>query len=448
MSWIIKLETTWLNPVVWEVERVAIAHKIWGDNMSLLWANAEVTKILAENWVTQAFAISAFRSSQENFNTTSHLIQAGESRNQASISETLSIIWDFHQRLLNDILSWESTELQNKLLRYIEELFQEYQNTLEWSNLNTCSTLNDYKLWVWEKVFSLVSIGEVIAAKVFARYLQLKGLPAKYIDIENIKTIKRDRLSQQVEQEIQRRLTDIMKWQTQYIPVFPWYIWGIEWGILGSLGRWYTDYTASRIAVALHDMQLYDKVWLYIQKMYGFKSTDPRIFTWTDNSTSVNTISYWLARRAISHRWAGAGLVNSHSIDERIISRNIPIIVWNPTVTSDKAIIHQNWWLWDWVQLVLWRAYTEHDQWVYGRRNPDIQENHIIYLMWENLWNLRVIFDVSCDILKQAWIIYIAWEMKWNPLGELSFVFKTKDDAHRAQRLLHSHFIEQRNTVL
>lgn len=159
---------------------------------------------------------------------------------------------------------------------------------------------------------------------------------------------------------------------------------------------------------------------------------------------SVNHLSYDLVSRAISHRGAGAGLINPYSLDERIKKRNIPLLVGNPTDTSDIAFIDTHGKVSSqWVELVLGRNYNmRYDDGIYGRKNPESQENHIIYLMGENIGNLKAVYTQALKILTEIGLESIAGEMKFIPKWELSFVFKNSEDALKAQQAFHRYFIE------
>jgi len=412
--------------------------------MSLANDNMRVAEILWEEWITQNFSVSAFRSSKLEFNTTSKLIAAGESQNQQTILETLQEISDFHTELLEDILNSCDERIKKSLITYAKDLFAQYRSDSMQSNLEACQESSDYILWVWERAYSLLSIWEVIAAKVFTEFLRLHWIPAVYVDTPNLKHIHPDDLSSSVWAYLQWEFEKIYSWDSQAIPIIPGYIWGIEWWILNTLDRGYTDYTGERAAVSLHQSWDYDEVLFYIQKMYGFKSTDPRKLDNPWSAKSVNKLSYALAKRAIDHNWANAWLINAHALSRDIVSKNIPMLVWNPTDTSDVALINQYWNPTSrWVELVLWRPYnSEYDDRTYNRLNRSSLGHHVVYLMGDNLQKMWDIYARATTALRKSGTIEIAWESKLQDPKEMSFVFKTADEAQQAQRVLHAEFVE------
>ncbi len=439
----IDLQHTWIDRFIHN-GNIGIAHKIWGDNMWLLYPNLQVARVLEKSWVWQSYSVSAFRNSSLDFNTSSKLIDAWESQNKSKIMEVMSEIDDFHSNLLEQILAESPAYERNELIKYSQKLFQEYKKSLNVFSSQYCDQAHDYMTWVSNRCFSLLSVGEIIAAKVFVKYLKNHRINAQYIDTTQLQNIGRWNLTSSVETFLRNKFAEIYTTDASAIPVIPWYIWLIEWGILSTLGRGYTDFTASRSAVAMHDSGNYDQVLLYIQKLYGFKSTDPRILWETDgDAVSVNHLSYELTQRAIGRRWAWAWLINPYSLDEWIQKRLISILVWNPTNDSDKARIDKDWNLMSTgVELVLWRDYNGwFDDWVYGRQSQDTHWNHNVYLMWENISQLWEIYKSSMALLKNKGITESGWQIKMWAKWEISLVFKDKETAQAAQRLLHRHFI-------
>ena len=414
--------------------------------MWLMEYNRQVVETILSTGTLQSFSVSAFRSSAIDFNTTDHLIQAGESETTEDIINLLSKVSDFHTELLEGILIESNAHLRPKLIAYAKHLFDEYKSgVLASKDLKNCTRANDYTIGVWEKAFSLLSIWEVIAAKVLVRFLQARGLSAVYVDTANLKDIWAWDVDERVWTFLQSELGNIFSENSETIPIIPGYIWWIEWGIIAKLGRWYTDYTWERAAVATNDTERFDRVFLYIQKLYGFKSTDPRVLSESEKAKSVNHLSYDLTKRAISKKWAWAWLINEFALSRDIISRDIGILVGNPTDNSDIAIIDQHGnKRSNWVDLVLGRDYSDKNDWrEYGRKSVNTWEsNHNVYLMWENIRDIWEAYSQAVDVLKANNIQEVAGKTSNAGKPETSFVFRNKTDALKAQRVLHKHFIE------
>lgn len=413
--------------------------------MGLIEDNRKVIEIILATGTIQSFSVSAFRSSAIDFNTTWHLIQAWESESIEEVIDYLSKVKNFHTELLEVILKHSDSKLRKRLIDYATYLFDEYKiNVTKDINLENCTVANDYMVGVWEKVFSLLSVWEVIAAKVFVMYLQECWIPAVYLDTANLQNIWKTDVDARVWAFLQSELESLFSKNPNAIPIIPGYIWGIEWGILAKLGRWYTDYTGERAAVATYDTQKFDQVLLYIQKLYWFKSSDPRV---VPKAKSVNKLSYNLTQRAISKKWAWAWLINEFALSRDIISRKIGILVWNPNDTSDIAIIDefgnkQS----NSVDLVLGKDYSDKDDWrEYGRKWSNWWEsNHNVYLMGEKIVNIGWVYATAKELLTEHNLQEIAWKTSNAWKAETSFVFWNKEDALKAQRILHKYFVEDK----
>lgn len=182
-------------------------------------------------------------------------------------------------------------------------------------------------------------------------------------------------------------------------------------------------------------MKRFDQVLLYIQKLYGFKSTDPRV---TEQAKSVNHLSYGLVQRAISHKGAGAGLINPFSLDERIRKREISVLVGNPTDSSDIALIDRYGDKFSRsVNLVLGRDYNQKDDGLRFGIQHQVQENseerHMVYLMGENIENIKKVYEVATNALGNVGIHEVAGELVGHPYKELTLIFSDKETARSAQ---------------
>lgn len=443
------LRQTGLHHVYDANKNMAVAAKVGGDNMALLERNTQMIMALRRLGVAQSYAVSAFRSSKVNFNTTGKLIAAWEaietSGDIVSARNHFLEVAEFHTGLIDEILKHASPSIKAELLEYSQELFTSYDNSLRDARAET-SKETDYIISGEGESFSLLSVWEIVAAKLMVRFLELNEIDARYIDTE-IDFSWNEWLNTQVITHMKRKLEEVYLSNPECIPIIPGYIGGISGGILSTLGRGYTDYTGAQAAVALHDMPDFDTVSLYIQKLYGFKSTDPWKLKEQSKAKTIDILSYALTERAISHRWAGAGLINPFALSQEIRERAIPILVWNPTDKSAIALIDKDGCKKSkGVTLVLGRNFNgDYDARTYGMANVwgmGVDPKQIVYLMGENIENLGNIYERAQQTLKEHAIEISAWASSFGGNKELSFVFQDEDTAVRAQRVLHEHFIE------
>ena len=111
--------------------------------------NRQVVETILSTGTLQSFSVSAFRSSAIDFNTTDHLIQAGESETTEDIINLLSKVSDFHTELLEGILIESNAHLRPELIVYAKHLFDEYKSgVLASKDLKNCTRANDYTIGV------------------------------------------------------------------------------------------------------------------------------------------------------------------------------------------------------------------------------------------------------------------------------------------------------------
>ena len=437
----------------------AVANKIGGDNMWLMLKNAEVMQALEHYKIAQSYAVSAFRSSTQKFNTTNHLLKAQQSIevswNTKIALSILETIEDFHIALIDEILESQTHIFQNEIKTYIWDLFQDYKENI--------------------LGFDMVSVGEMVWAKVLLKFLEMRDMDAVLLDTSKITNLSPDTMDAQVTRYIKEKMLEIYTKNPQSIIIMPGYIGGTESGIIETLGRWYTDYTWARSAVAMHDTNMFDDVVLYIQKLYGFCSTDPNKLSWTSSAQALEALSYDLSELSVSKYAAGARLINPFALKADIQAKFIEILVWNPTDTSPVTRISQegnpdS----QWVDLILPRAVYTGDMKEYKNLHiPALKKNNIIsldprgtwdnaeqwkktveawealdprnlvYMMWENLWNISDIFWEASQILGENdcnfshYSSNVSWAKPY-----MVFVFSNEQKADIALKLLHKNFIE------
>jgi hypothetical protein len=105
----------------------------------------QVARVLGKYDITQAYAVSAFRSSKVDFNTTDKLIEAGESKNRNTIIQILAEVEIFHVQLLTEILIESPESERDLLVKYAEKLFFEYKKSLSKDfSPELCNKAHDY----------------------------------------------------------------------------------------------------------------------------------------------------------------------------------------------------------------------------------------------------------------------------------------------------------------
>ena len=117
----------------------------------------------------------------------------------------------------------------------------------------------------------IIGTGEKLSACIFAGLLNSMGIDAAYIDLANIIEKPFPEANQQFYAYVQSRLKEIIESCGVKIPVLTGYFGFVPNGIIQSIGRGYTDFTAALAAAAINAREL--QIWKEVDGVY---SADPR----------------------------------------------------------------------------------------------------------------------------------------------------------------------------
>ncbi|WP_417784861.1 aspartate kinase [Tenacibaculum sp.] len=215
-----------------------------------------------------------------------------------SLKDSLKFVEDFHQNMLNDLLS-PNHEVYNKVNHLFGEL----------SGFMARNTSKDYN-YVYDQ---MVGFGELLSTTIVSAYLSEIGVENQWLDVrECIKTDGTYRDAkinwEQTQQQIQEKV-DVSKLN-------------ITQGFLGgfgtettTLGREGSDYTAGVFAYCLDADSV--TIWKDVQ---GVLNADPRVFSET---ALLQEISY---TEAIEMAFYGASVIHPKTI-QPLEQKNIPLYV-------------------------------------------------------------------------------------------------------------------------
>lgn len=299
--------------------------KWWGENAGMLRENFNVQKNLEKNRV---IVVSAMRS--DDFNTTSYLeelaqlLQTGEkSKNQAQV-----LIWEIHKFHTNHL---KEQDAQKEVFKELDELIQQLQDNINHAikTGQKPKIENDYCIESIEKTsISIIWYGEYLSAKLNTLYFSLLW------EDSQVYAWSDDQLG--FYDNVERIWTAIQEALEEDDIIFvPWYISGTGGNILTTIGRWYSDASASLVALAMKHIW-YDTT-LCIEKMVEwFMSADPRI---VKEAILIPELNYLLAKEIITEKWPEAKLLHHASLSRYIQQAEISVRVYNPfSNTSWTAI--------------------------------------------------------------------------------------------------------------
>ena len=117
----------------------------------------------------------------------------------------------------------------------------------------------------------IVGMGEKLSARIFTGVLQDQGVEAVFGNLENLIEPDYKEVNLEFCQELQRRLAKIIADAGSKVVVFTGFFGHAPGGILKSIGRGYTDFTASLCAAGAKAKEL--QIW---KEVDGIFSADPR----------------------------------------------------------------------------------------------------------------------------------------------------------------------------
>ncbi|MBF0276498.1 MAG: aspartate kinase [SAR324 cluster bacterium] len=205
--------------------------------------------------------VSAMSSVKKSEGTTSRLIQAGA---QALTGEDYSVILDQIESSHVDVLE---KVINNKGLRtFLEtEIHSELQNLK--SFLEAICVIQEISPRSQDLI---VGTGERLSAQVLAGILRDRGVDAVYTNLSEIGPQGIDSLNPRFNQVLQKLMSDQLPENSKAIPVVTGFFGFVKGGIIKTVGRGYTDFTAALLAGKLGAEEL--QVW---KEVDGIFSADP-----------------------------------------------------------------------------------------------------------------------------------------------------------------------------
>jgi aspartate kinase len=271
--------------------------------------NAEPTEIVtvtsALYAVTDTLLENAKRVAQEgNTDKVREFIEALQKKHELTASEAIADINEFE-----------------KVKEKINKRFSEMERAL--SGICLLGELTPRSLDY------ISSFGERLAAPILAGTLRSLGVEAVHLTGGEAGILTNEEfgnalLTERAEQEIRARITPLLG---NTVPVVTGFIGETKKGIITTLGRGGSDYTATIIGAAIDA----DEIWLW-KETEGIMSADPEIIR---NARKLPYISY---REALELSYFGASVLHPRAI-EPVMAKQIPIRVKNVFKPEDEGTL-------------------------------------------------------------------------------------------------------------
>jgi len=177
----------------------------------------------------------------------------------------------------------------------------------------------------------IIAIGEKLSAFLLSKILNDKGVSSDYLNLESVVKPKKDKVNDKFFKYLSKSVKEVVKKSVEKknVPVLTGFIGEIPQGIINSLGRGYSDYTASIVGARLNAKQI--EIWTDVD---GIFSSDPRKIL---DAKIIDELTYDEAGQ-MAH--FGAKVIHPRTIFPAI-KKEIPVLIlntFNPSAPGTKII--------------------------------------------------------------------------------------------------------------
>jgi aspartate kinase len=223
----------------------------------------------------------------------------------------IAVIRERHLDLLRDLFA--NPEQQAQLVATLDQVL--------FDALNTCDQAFAQKALSPRQRDALMATGELIMAGILTQVVRNAGLVAAHVPAESL-IITDDAhqhanpIADLIEERVDRHLRPLL--EQGVLPIVPGFVGATRKGVITTLGRGGSDYTATLLAAALRA----DEVWIWTN-VDGIMSSDP---DWVPHARVIPALSYAEIEELA---YFGTRVLHPDAI-EPLVTRAIPLRVRNP----------------------------------------------------------------------------------------------------------------------
>ncbi|MDT8448089.1 MAG: aspartate kinase [bacterium] len=209
-----------------------------------------------------AVVLSAMSSHVKAEGTTSRLLEASQAAiDGGAYYKIIDLIEARHLEAIEGAI--KSREIRAEVVDDVEGQFHRLKSFLDAINVigEISPRSNDV----------IIGTGEKLSARIFTGVLQDQGIDAVYCNLESLIDEPFTEVNNEFCASMQAKLAQIVQDAGPKVPVFTGYFGFAPGGILRSVGRGYTDFTAALVAAGTRAKEL--QIWKEVDGIY---STDPR----------------------------------------------------------------------------------------------------------------------------------------------------------------------------
>lgn len=287
-----------------------IVQKFGGTSVGRAERMLDVAKIV-QNTLDQenkvVVVLSAMSSGVKSEGTTSNLLKAAdEAIKKGSYYKILDLLEDYHMGVVKDTV--EDSAIREQIAVEVRAELHKLK-----SFLDAIQVIGEISP---RSMDAIIGTGEKLSAIIFASILNSKGTDAEAVILDDIIDQPFREVSQEFCSFIQEKLKARLL-KTNKVPVVTGYFGFVPGGILKSIGRGYTDFTAALCAAATNAKEL--QIW---KEVDGIFSADPRK---VETAKVLPSIS---PEEALELTYYGSEVIHPFTM-EQVTNANVPLRIKN-----------------------------------------------------------------------------------------------------------------------
>ena len=254
--------------------------------------------------------------------TTNQLIEAGKFATEGNILEVKEILKAIkfrHIETMNELVS--KPDLRKFSKTFITSRIDDLSEFLE-----AIAIIQEISPRSHDEI---VSLGEVLSAHILTMHLRDKGTDTEFVSLENIVPAHLTSTGKEFFTEVKTELFERIKHllARNAIPVCSGFFGKIPGGIVGAVGRGYSDFTAALIGSAFKAEEI--QIWTDVS---GILSADPRICS---DAIVIPELSFQEASELANF---GAKVIHPQTIWPAV-KNNIPVRIKNTMAPKDPGTV-------------------------------------------------------------------------------------------------------------
>ncbi|MBU2512843.1 aspartate kinase [bacterium] len=269
---------------------------------------ANIVKETLKDGKHTVIVLSAMSESGKKEGTTSRLMAAAEEAiAKGSYYKIIDLIEMHHLKVANSII--KDLRLRIQLEDQIREELLKLKSFLD--AIQVIGEISQRSMDV------VISTGEKLSARIFASLLNSIGIDADYIPLDELVDKPFSEIDRRFCSYLQKKLGTLVQASGARVPVFTGFFGFVPNGILKSIGRGYTDFTASLVAVGIGAKEL--QIW---KEVDGIFTADPK------KVESAKVLKVVSPDEASELTYFGSEVIHPFTM-EQVINANIPVRIKN-----------------------------------------------------------------------------------------------------------------------